>query len=229
MLKVVTCLLLLLFPLFIWSGTLKDDFTDGDTSGWVTSNPWNGNPAWIVQDQVLVAKCNQWADSHFVIEASQSWANYQLSVGVKLVEILHPRLSGGGFLMRQTPIHGQYMNFKMVIADETRPLQPPKSRLLTMKGNDWEAKEKKVSINLDQWYQLKLVVSGNRFDGFIDGKKIISEKDDHYDKGMVGLVINGAEVHFDNFVATGDEVPDLNLSVSPQSKLAVTWAEEKRF
>ena len=60
---------------------------------------------------------------------------------------------------------------------------------------------------------------------------MIDYKDKTHPTSMVGVgsVVHTTTAHFDDFVATGDDIPDLTLSVSPQSKLAVIWAKEKRF
>jgi hypothetical protein len=51
------------------------------------------------------------------------------------------------------------------------------------------------------------------------------------EKGWIGIGAGGSEVHFDNFVITGDEVLDAGPSgfaVSSAGKLAYTWGEIRR-
>jgi len=44
-------------------------------------------------------------------------------------------------------------------------------------------------------------------------------------------MVKNCEIHFDNFVITGDDIPDKNLglSVESQGKLATTWAKIKQY
>ena len=84
---------------------------------------------------------------------------------------------------------------------------------------------------LNKWYQLKVEAKESRFKFYLDDELMIDYKDKTHPTGMIGFgsAVHTTTAHFDDFVATGDDIPDLNLSVSPQSKLAVIWAEEKRF
>jgi len=82
---------------------------------------------------------------------------------------------------------------------------------------------------VNKWYQLKIVAKGSRFKYYIDGKLVIDYKDEAHSTGKVGIG-NGYHstiYYYDDFMITGDQVPDLNLSVSPQSKLATIWARLK--
>ena len=82
---------------------------------------------------------------------------------------------------------------------------------------------------LGKWYDLKLTAEGDQFWFYVDNQLVIHYTDDTYPKGKVGLSasFNGTTVHFDDFSVTGDDVPDLDLSVSPEEKLATTWGQVK--
>ena len=88
-----------------------------------------------------------------------------------------------------------------------------------------------------KWTQLKLRVVDKSFMFSVNGEVVLYltclfdtfaflEEDLHV--GSVGFGLAGYTARFDNLKITGDEVPDHgNLSVQPQSKLAVTWSQIK--
>ena len=78
-------------------------------------------------------------------------------------------------------------------------------------------------FKLHEWYRLKIIVKGNRFQCFIDDKEILNFLDDTYTEGKIYLSSGlGNRVHFDDFEVQYDA-----LSVRPRKKLAITWGEIK--
>jgi hypothetical protein len=82
---------------------------------------------------------------------------------------------------------------------------------------------------LGRWYDLKVTAEGEQFWFYVDNRLMIHYTDDTYPKGEVGIgaSFSGTTVHFDDFSVTGDDVPDLDLDVSPGVKLATTWGQVK--
>ena len=100
--------------------------------------------------------------------------------------------------------------------------------------NDQQGKQEfPIRFNLNKWYYLKMEVDGSKLSVSIDGKLIADVDWSNLkilpDIGKVGLGAGGAEVHFDNFVITGDEVPDSGMPVEPAGKLATRWGKLKAF
>ena len=78
-------------------------------------------------------------------------------------------------------------------------------------------------FELHTWYRLKIIAKGNRFQYFIDDKKMLDFLDDTYTEGRIYLSSGwGNRVHFDNF-----EVQYEALSVQPRKQLTTTWGEIK--
>ena len=78
-------------------------------------------------------------------------------------------------------------------------------------------------FKLHEWYRLKIIAKGDRFQYFIDEKKMLDFLDDTYTAGKIYLLSGrGSRVHFDNF-----EVQYEALSVQPRKKLTTTWGEIK--
>jgi len=74
---------------------------------------------------------------------------------------------------------------------------------------------------------MRIVADGNGYEMFIDNKRICEILTDLPDKGAAALGARNCEVHFDNVVISCDDVPDMNQSVTPKSKLTMTWARLK--
>lgn len=78
-------------------------------------------------------------------------------------------------------------------------------------------------FELHKWYRLKIVAKGNRFQCFVDNKKMLDFLDDTYAAGRIYLSSGwGNRVHFDDF-----EVRYEALSVRSRRKLTTTWGEIK--
>ena len=78
-------------------------------------------------------------------------------------------------------------------------------------------------FKLHKWYRMKVIAKGNRFQCFIDDKKMLDFLDDTYTKGRIYLSSGwGNRVHFDDF-----EVQYEALSVHPRRKLTTTWGKIK--
>ena len=78
-------------------------------------------------------------------------------------------------------------------------------------------------FELHKWYRLKIIAKGNRFQYFIDDKKMLDFLDDTYTEGRIYLSSGwGNRVHFDNF-----EIQYEALSVQPRRQLTTTWGEIK--
>ena len=89
-----------------------------------------------------------------------------------------------------------------------------------------------------KWTQLKLRVIDKSFMFSVNGALVLSLAclfdnfaflEEDLNVGSVGFGLAGYTVRFDNLKITGEEVPNHgNLSVQPQNKLTVTWAQLKQ-
>ena len=79
------------------------------------------------------------------------------------------------------------------------------------------------NFKLHEWYRLKILAKGNRFQCFIDDKEMLDFLDDTYTEGKIYLSPGrGSRVHFDDFEVQYDARP-----VQPRRKLTTTWGEIK--
>ena len=82
---------------------------------------------------------------------------------------------------------------------------------------------REFNFKLHEWYRLKIIAKGTRFQCFVDNKKMLDFFDETYTEGGIYLASSwGSRVHFDNF-----EVQYEALSVQPRRQLATTWGQIK--
>ncbi len=223
--RVVMGIALLLLTTSVWAGTLRDNFDDGDMDEW--DLPGAGN-IWEVKDGELVIT-SRVAVLFFIGETT--WENYTVRVRTRIVKhraTATGSVEGPNVLVREQfrplPEHHLYVfglgdrgGGKIAYAFYPRDFTPMH---FVSEPFEWE---------LDKWYDLKLTAEGEQFWFYVDNQLMIHYTDDVYSKGKVGIGSGGQETtaHFDDFSVTGDDVPDLNLDVSPEVKLATTWGKVK--
>jgi len=80
-----------------------------------------------------------------------------------------------------------------------------------------------------QKYILKVIVADGKFEGYVDGQLIREWSDNRFKQGAVSMAFccDASKVVFDDFVISGNDVPNSELAVSHQEKLTVCWAKIK--
>jgi hypothetical protein len=84
-----------------------------------------------------------------------------------------------------------------------------------------------INHNIGQWYKLKLVVSDNKFVGYVDDEPVCKIRNNQFRGRFVGLGMgSNIDASFDDFMITDqvDEDALLHFDVSPEGMLATTWA-----
>ena len=215
---------LLMLTTSVWAGTLRDDFDDGDMDEWDLSKAGN---IWEVKNGELVITPRS---SPVVLSIGETtWDNYTVRVRTRIAKHQTTgNIEGPNIVVRRQPLpeHHLYvfglgtrgvsskMAYAFYVQGDTTP------RHFVSEPFEWE---------LDKWYDLKLTAEGERLFFYVDNQLVIDYTDGVYPKGKVGIAsaFRGTTAHFDDFSVTGDDVPDLNLDVSPEVKLATTWGKMK--
>jgi len=215
-------LLVFLLTTSAWAGTLKDDFSDGDFDGWMQS----GRGHWRVENKELVFDNLDYPSVLFVGEPD--WRDYTISVRAKLITHQPTNCCGEGIMLaaRGKSVSNAYLFLlgtwqqtgKQVLGCYTQGNVAPNS----MKTNpfQWE---------MSSWYDLRLTVHGDKCVFYVDNKRVLTYEDKTYELGRVGIggAFNTTTIHFDDVIISGDDVPDMNLSVAPKTKLTTTWSKLK--
>jgi hypothetical protein len=82
---------------------------------------------------------------------------------------------------------------------------------------------------LDTWYNLRVTAEGEHFKFYVDDELVLEYEDNVHPTGQVGVGVayTKTTAHFDDFVVSGDDVPNLNYSVSSKGKLPTMWGKIK--
>jgi hypothetical protein len=111
---------------------------------------------------------------------------------------------------------------------------PPRAILIT---------EPHPLLRLNRWAHLKLSVEGDMFSFYLNGEQVMAPTQlrifrgidvfadfPDFQTGGVGFGLWNYTAIFDNITVTGDSVPNGgDFAVTPQGKLATTWAQLKKF
>jgi hypothetical protein len=212
---------LLLLATSVWAGTLRDNFDDGDMDEWDLSG---AGDIWEVKNGELVITARSSPVEFFIGETT--WDDYTVRVRTRIVKHQSTgNIEGSSISVRKEPESTYVFGFgnrgggnKIAFAFYAQG--DPTARHFVSDPFEWE---------LNTWYDLKLTAEGDQFWFYVDNRLVIHYTDDVLPKGRAGIAagFSGTTAHFDDFSVTGDDIPDLNLDVSPQVKLATTWGQVK--
>ena len=237
LLSIILCLS---FVSSAYSGTLADNFNDGDLASWrmyenfrfekiVIPDPGN----WIVEDGTAVGGDDDSGKVYGLYIGDMSWKNYTAEVSVKLLKRVEKCSIGAGvWLATRLQLDEGKFGLNAYIIGIWND-----SRFGAVKGGAEYANGDGLNLQIfmhplceaNVWYKLSMTANGNYITGFVDDVKVFDLLDDSFTSGAVALAVNGLEAAFDDFMVTGLEIPDVQLSqpVKPSGKLATTWANIK--
>ncbi len=215
------------------AGTLRDNFDDGDFDGWKRWRFGDQSAQWSVKDGELVCTSqNVCILASFLTIGDDSWRNYSVKTDFKIEKTF--AACGGAIPVVITLLRG---------ADDA--LWGVDVLIGSWGGDIWNfcRCEKAVGGNVQglpivdnvavgegEWHTMRIVANEDSYEMFINETKTCEHKSALPEMGMAGLGARNCEVHFDNVVIKGDEIPDMDLStaVSPKAKLAKTWGKIKQ-
>ena len=237
-----TTVALTLFLLIISAraGTLRDNFDDGNFLGWkLLGIP--GRSQWFVKNGELVCI----SDPRKVVDdckgtdlgiGDETWKDYEFSIQFKIEHTFRGRCRGLPYAAVGVNVrrHGPAIGRKHWVGIALGP-QAIGVDWLWVSCQRWvlgtirDIRNQPFFVRSGEWHTMRAVVNGKRHQMFIDDTKICDLQGDLPNKGIVDLWVRSREVHFDNVVITGNEIPDKNLAVSPKAKLTTTWGQIKDF
>jgi hypothetical protein len=107
---------------------------------------------------------------------------------------------GGGFVWRYTDHNNYYICRMNPLEDNYRVYHVVNGKRVQIGGKEG------IKVPAGEWHKLKVVVKGNKMDGYLDGEKIWEVTDEMFkDAGKIGLWSKAdAQSHFDEFKAEGE-------------------------
>ena len=218
--------------LSVRAGTFVETFDNGDLADWQNLTMTNLDAAratWKVLDSELQGISRAGLVSLLTI-GDKTWQDYIIEFDVEPME-----KHGLGSIAIAARNKKTWIIVCM-IGDIDFPT--PESKATCFSGNFHDNKfeilnsEAVPSLTLETWSHLKLSVDDTIFTFWINGKQVLEARDQAADflTGGVGLGLANYTARFDNFVISGNGIPNNGkLLVTPRTKLAMTWGSLKRF
>ena len=261
MTRAVILLTLTLLASSAWAGTLIDDFEDGNLDGWRPSKFFGDEEAkWSVERGELVVTAKNFCRTGPGLGiGDETWEDYEFSVRFSLRKTF--RICSEGWSPAiGIGIHSNVAETGSLQLGKNQWVWAGVfNRQLDRGNNGWARKLCEVWIPPDdvlsldrgefltrprRWYTLRISAFSTRlrtkYVAVIGNKQICDfsldirfESGKRTTAGGAFLYVRNAEVHFDNVVITGENIPNLDMNeflpVSRKGKLATTWGEIKKF
>jgi hypothetical protein len=156
-----------------------------------------------------------------LVFGKKEWADYSLEFKAKFGEKPITSGAGIGLIMRFQDINN-YLLPNYLLNEGGGKVEWWDKTNGTWKGG----KNSPVAVEPEKWYTLKAVATGDIFEIFVDGKKLLEVKIALFKSGRVGLYTFKTLGHFDNLRIEGPGVPP--SAVKSAAKLSATWGVIKR-
>ena len=219
-------LCMLLTAASAWAGTLVDDFSDGDFDGWGEAWMLHNQTTWKVESGVLTGD-NPSAWGTYLIIGDMTWQDYEVEADALLTTIKNTAASIEIGLRQNGQVGAQFKAITFVLM-KTSWVGPEGAYALYFANNAVSVRKTIARpFEIGKWYHLKVTVQGDHYQFYVDGSKEIDIHFKTLESGGAAFGAHSGVAQYDNVSIKGDAVPDLGLSVSPQGKSAILWAELK--
>ena len=220
------CAFLLGSVLSASGGTWRDDFEDGNLKDWAKYGQWNDG-LWEVKDGVLACKNNNDFAVLYPIITETTWGNYTVTFDGKIKSHQGRYALAGSIRYDEEKEANAY--YCIAGADGLDRIEAS----VYIAGKCFGIiRNHKFSLKLDKWYNFKATVNETQFDFFLDNELVVSVDWSNQPlpkRGKIDIWTRyPGEYHFDNFVVTGDDVPNTGYSIESKGKLTNTWGRIKQ-
>ena len=236
--------ILFLFSLPVLAGTFLETFDDKDLDGWQEIWTDKAPAVWEIVDGELHAESRE-AYTHLLTTGDTTWEDYTMELDVKPLK--KHGMSGISIAVR---VDGTWLVYcsiydPVIIKGDDPPFQEERigcrATGLHLPSRAILISEPHPLLRLNRWSHLKLSVEGDIFAFWIDGEQLMPPTKlqifrqievfadfPDFQTGGVGFGLWNYTAIFDNITVTGDSVPNSgDFAVTPQEKLATTWAQLK--
>lgn len=222
--KTITLCLCVMLSLSFVNGiyALMDDFNDGNAKGWdEVQGKWSVKGGEYIQEDtkwVSTATNETYQRTFF---GDVNWTDYTLEAKV--------RMNNGGetaaivgifFRVTDKTAKGDYYYFRL----DARAAEGP---ALIKSPNVMLLENLAKPSKLNQNYVLKVIVTGDDIQCYIDNKLEMEVQDKSFPKGAIGVGTFNTEGYFDDVNVNGKGIAA--NAVSTKGKLTTTWAFIKHF
>lgn len=211
---ILICLLFTIIPMQLFA--LDYDFEDeNQMDDWVAQGAGNGGD-WMIADGELVGTTAGYQDLFLV--GTEDWTDYTAEFTAKL--------TGGrvlGMAFRYTDTNNNYRLNLYEDLDQTNNLYV----YVRTAGTFAEVMKVAVGeINKEEWYTLKIEVTGDNIKAYLNGElEIDADNNAHAEGGIAFEGETSSAMYFDDLVVEGEGIP--SSPVDPKEKLAGQWGKIK--
>ena len=195
------------------AGVWQENFDNGLPDGWNdVSGEWK-----IVKDAYAETSGGQYAKTMF---GDEDWKDYTVEVDVTLVKDVN--VNAAGLLIRADADGDNGMRFWI-------RTDVHKCQFSRWKENQFEhiVTPLPAEPEVGKTHRLKVIADGQNYQCFVDDELLFEGDDDmkFRDSGRIGFIAYEANVHFDNLIIDGEEIPA--FAVEPNGKLTTRWGQLK--
>jgi pectate lyase len=165
----------------------SEDFQDGNSSGWGTSNgSWS-----VVTDGTYVYKQSSTSTTAHAYNGTSSWTNYSVQARAKALSF-----NGTGRYFGIAARYSSTSQYYSLVLINSNTLQIRKR----VSGANTTLATKSYTVAIGTWYTLKLVVNGTSLQGFVNGVQELSATDSSISTGRIMVTTYNASAEFDDII-----------------------------
>jgi hypothetical protein len=166
---------------------LSDDFEDGNSTGWSTSNgSWS-----VVSDGSRVYKQSGTSTTAHAYRGTSSWANYSVQARAKALSF-----NGSDRYFGLLARFSSSSNYYYLTLGNANKLEIRKK----VGGTVTVLASKTYTVTAGTWYLVKLVVNGNSLQAYVNDTLELSAADSSFATGKIGCSAYYASAEFDDIL-----------------------------
>ncbi len=181
-----------------------DDFEDGNYTGWSK----NGGSWSVVTDGTKVLKQSSTSATSYAYAGSSSWTDYSVQAKTKILSFNGTNRPVGVCARFQST-----SNFYYLTLNSANKIELGKR----VSGSYTVLASKSFTVQSGTWYTLRLSVSGNQLEGFINDASQLRVTDSQFITGKIGLMMINTSAEFDDIL-----IEDSILGPTPTPTTTVT-------
>ena len=220
------------------AGTWSDGFERPDLGEWKVRRRVGNEPVWEIKNGLLLGYQNGCSGAWI---GDDKWENYSVEADVVLLEELTPgpdtpdsHAAVMAMYWKEVPFQGYLFEIGPFLWDGIG--RGPGLLVGVFDGfrPPITSKYKALEVEFGREYSLRMAEENGFIKCYLDGELVLEiAMDNRFTSGPAGFRIINARVCFDNFIVTGNNIPDGGpglgkvTTVESIGKLAIKWAEIK--
>jgi pectate lyase len=163
----------------------SDDFQDGNSSGWGTSNgSWS-----VVSDGSYVYKQSSTSTTAHAYNGTAGWTNYSVQARAKALAF-----NGSGRYFGIAARYTGTSNYYFLVLTNSNTVEIRKK----ISGASTTLASKAYTVTTGTWYTLKLIVNGTGLTALVNGVQELSASDSAIASGKIALITYNTSAEFDD-------------------------------